>query len=279
MDSPTKSLPEDANRTPPTPKSGSATAGSGHLGHGLADGAFDSLLRWTVFAGLMCLGGVILWDYGFLNYMFASDTSRISFLIVALFIAFSGYCLFLLVVLSRELRLTLTVAEILEADTASVRRNADALAIGAVDVPFHHAVGAYLRDVATKEYRDSGGDRDMLLQSLAGHFRVRTRVGTYAADLLYKLGMLGTVIGFVIMLNSMGDLSNFDVETLRGALQKMTGGMAVALLTTIAGLVCGMLLRVQFNIAEALASRIMQSVMRLTEVSFVPLLRRAAADV
>ena len=115
--------------------------------------------------------------------------------------------------------------------------------------------------------------------SLGASFRRRTKIGTYGTDLLYKLGMLGTMVGFVMMLNSMGDLSNFDVDTLRGALQKMIAGMAVSLLTTIAGLIGGILLRLEYNIADALVTDISQTTVSMTEVSLLPLLARGERDV
>ena len=90
--------------------------------------------------------------------------------------------------------------------------------------------------------------------------------------------MLGTVIGFVIMLGSMDDLTSFEVDNLRDALTQMTGGMAIALLTTIAGLVCGILLRVQFNIADSLASRIQARAVRASEVALVPALAEAERE-
>ena len=123
------------------------------------------------------------------------------------------------------------------------------------------------------------GNAHLLIMSLGASFRRRTKIGTYGTDLLYKLGMLGTMVGFVMMLNSMGDLSNFDVDTLRGALQKMIAGMAVSLLTTIAGLIGGILLRLEYNIADALVTDLSQTTVSMTEVSLLPLLARGERDV
>ena len=92
------------------------------------------------------------------------------------------------------------------------------------------------------------------------------RLGVFVSDTLYKLGLLGTVIGFILMLVSMRDLGEFDVETMRSALQSMTGGMAVALLTTITGLSAGVLLRMQFNILDNLVLKIVQHLVRFSEV-------------
>ncbi|MCB9992727.1 MAG: MotA/TolQ/ExbB proton channel family protein [Hyphomicrobiaceae bacterium] len=241
------------------------------------DDAYDAVLRWLIVIGLICLGSVILWDYGFLGYMFDVDSSRISILIIIVFAGFSGYCLLVLLTFAREYRFVAKLSRTLHHDWHSVQ-------VSENDISFPHGTGRsytgiYLTDIALKEFREPGGDRGLLLDGLASHFRSRTRVGIFAADLLYKLGMLGTVIGFVIMLTSIGDLSNFDTETLRSALQKMTGGMAVALLTTIAGLVCGILLRFQFNIADATATRILQEVVRITETALIPRIKQVAAHV
>jgi biopolymer transport protein ExbB/TolQ len=91
--------------------------------------------------------------------------------------------------------------------------------------------------------------------------------------------MLGTMIGFLLMLNSMGDLSSFDIDTLRKALQQMIAGMAVSLLTTIAGLIGGILLRLEYNVADALVTDLSQTVVSFTEVSLLPLLARGERDV
>ena len=87
------------------------------------------------------------------------------------------------------------------------------------------------------------------------------------------------MVGFVMMLNSMGDLANFDVETLRGALQKMIAGMAVSLLTTIAGLIGGILLRLEYNIADALVTDISQTTVSFTQAALLPMLARGGRDV
>src|SRR5690606_16266348 len=103
-------------------------------------------------------------------------------------------------------------------------------------------------------------------QSFASQMRRPGRTGIFVADMMYKMGMLGTVIGFIAMLVSMRELGEFDVETMRAALQQMTGGMAIALLTTITGLVCGVLLRLQFNILDGLAMHVLRRSVRLTEL-------------
>ena len=236
------------------------------IGGASGDGAFDAVFKWVLFAALMGLSAVILWDYGLLQYLFSADTSRISVLIAALFVAFAIHSLWVVLWMAREYRQALTVA-----DTLAQTSGPLAVADGQITVlqgklAPDGLISGYLRDVVrTRTAPDR--DRGLLLQSLSASLKRRTKVGVYGTDLLYKLGMLGTMIGFVIMLNSMGDMKNFDVETLRAALQRMIGGMAVSLLTTIAGLVGGILLRIFYNLAEGLVTDILQTMVQLTETS------------
>ena len=78
--------------------------------------------------------------------------------------------------------------------------------------------------------------------------------GWFISDILFTIGMIGTVCGFIAML--MGGFSGVDVSnptTVQNMLSKLSGGMATALYTTLAGLVSGVLLKVQcFNLTQGL---------------------------
>jgi hypothetical protein len=212
----------------------------------------------------------VSYDYGLLNYLFGADRSKITVLIAVLYIGFSGHCLWILVELSREYRRGLQIKDLLAGSS-----NIPPLPQG------NGLIDRYVADVIRSREHPSEveGNAHLLISSLGASFRRRTKIGSYGTDLLYKLGMLGTMIGFVMMLNSMGDLQNFDVDTLRGGLQEMIAGMAVSLLTTIAGLIGGILLRLEYNIADALVTDISQTAVSFTEVSLLPLLARGERDV
>ena len=68
----------------------------------------------------------------------------------------------------------------------------------------------------------------------------------FASNAFLSLGMIGTVIGFIYMLNiSFGSLGIADTASLKVALQTMGTGMGTALYTTAAGLVCNLILRLE----------------------------------
>ena len=77
--------------------------------------------------------------------------------------------------------------------------------------------------------------------------------GWFAADSVLKIGLLGTIIGFILMLSPIAALASFDPASLQKALGEMSGGMAVALYTTLSGLIANHVLRFQYQfLADAM---------------------------
>ena len=79
-------------------------------------------------------------------------------------------------------------------------------------------------------------------------------VGWFISESCLALGMVGTVTGFLIMLGTAfenGDVTNS--VTLQQALSDMATGMSTALWTTLVGLVCSLIIKVQLvNLEVAL---------------------------
>ena len=79
-------------------------------------------------------------------------------------------------------------------------------------------------------------------------------VGWFISESCLALGMVGTVTGFLIMLGTA--FENVDVTnaaTLQQALSDMATGMSTALWTTLVGLVCSLIIKVQLvNLEVAL---------------------------
>lgn len=75
--------------------------------------------------------------------------------------------------------------------------------------------------------------------------------GFLAESLCERLGLLGTIFGFVIMLSGgFGDLSSGG-DAAQEALAQLTSGMATAFITTLVGYVCGIILKVQYHFIES----------------------------
>lgn len=68
----------------------------------------------------------------------------------------------------------------------------------------------------------------------------------FMADSMTTIGMMGTIIGFLIMLGTaFSNLNVTEVASIQQAIKFMSLGMSTALVTTLVGMVCGWLLRLQ----------------------------------
>jgi flagellar motor component MotA len=78
-----------------------------------------------------------------------------------------------------------------------------------------------------------------------------TEYSWFIADSFLTIGMIGTVIGFVYMLSTtFTSLDPTDVNSMKAAISTMAAGMGTALLTTLAGLISSLTLKVQLIIQD-----------------------------
>jgi hypothetical protein len=78
----------------------------------------------------------------------------------------------------------------------------------------------------------------------------------FLVSAMTKLGMVGTVIGFMMMLSTCLSNVNFqNVQSLQAVIGQMTSGMSTALVTTAAGLICSLILHLQIFNADLRGGR------------------------
>ena len=71
-------------------------------------------------------------------------------------------------------------------------------------------------------------------------------VGWFVSESCLALGMVGSVTGFLIMLGTaFADVDVSNAVTLQKALSEMAVGMSTALWTTLIGLICSLIIKVQ----------------------------------
>ena len=85
-------------------------------------------------------------------------------------------------------------------------------------------------------------------------------------NLLLRLGLLGTIVGFILMLLPIAEMEGFDAGMMRELLSSMSGGMAVALYTTLAGLVTSTLLKLQYHVLDSSAADLVTRLAVLVDV-------------
>src|SRR6516162_5730135 len=154
---------------------------------------YAPLLRWLVFTGVAIFAAALLWRYGLIRLMVESDRTYITVAIMALYVGASLHCLWRTIVISREAEAGRRVA---------ARIVGGRLATEDLDALPHCVVSRHIHDLALKARAQAAGrvDQTLLLRALADKLRGSNGFGAFASDTLMKLGLLGTIIGFIIML-------------------------------------------------------------------------------
>ena len=122
--------------------------------------------------------------------------------------------------------------------------------------------------------RDDAADDAALEREVSGP----QENGWLVADMMVRLGLLGTVVGFIVMLASMNGAQDFDLATLRNMMTEMSAGMRIALFTTLAGITSGLLLGIQYRIAERGADALLSAIAVATESKLLPAIARGASE-
>ena len=148
-----------------------------------------------------------------------SDRSKISIIILSIYVLASMHWFYIAITLDKE------IASVSEPTEATL-------------------IGRYLLQVNTSSERIN-------LTLVEDELSNKHSLGYLAIDVLLKLGLTGTVIGFILMLLPIGEIQDFDPKVLQQLLSTMSGGMAVALYTTLTGLVTSMILKFQYFILDS----------------------------
>jgi MotA/TolQ/ExbB proton channel family len=235
------------------------------------------LLVWAV-VGVALLAA---WHYGLLQEVWRADSTGLSLGITVVFAGTVARGSWHIIRLSRALNHVSVVERLVASQPSRAARgrwfdDPD----GAGPLP-EGCVTEHVRNLQMKARLGSGRgalDQGLLLEAFEGDLRHGQEFGWFVADLLLSLGLLGTVIGFILMLAPISGLDASDDGAIKGALAAMSGGMAVALYTTLAGLVGGMLLKVQGFLLDGAVQELVGRTTRLTEVFVLPAIERMQHD-
>ncbi|MDX1335251.1 MAG: MotA/TolQ/ExbB proton channel family protein [Gammaproteobacteria bacterium] len=194
---------------------------------------------WLILFGLIIFGFFMLWQYGFLNAFFTNDQTYLSTVILGIFFLTSLY-------IGRG-------AWRLARETAycSHKHNNS-------EIPTESLASDYIRLL-----KNSTSNPELIQARLVERAHSGHGSGWFMSDLLLRLGLIGTVIGFVLMLGSVYELKQDDIQALQQLLTRMGGGMQVALYTTLAGLGSAMLIGIQCHWLDRYADRLVSDIIEL----------------
>ena len=173
-------------------------------------------LLWLAYMGLLLFGAWLMWRHGVWAMLLRADPTGLTLCIVLVFVMGSVWA-------GRRAWLLGQQHAAIQGQVGGTQPSWQAL--------FQRERAALSLSVA----------RDLLAERCHGAHEM----GWWVNGILVKLGLLGKVIGFSILAFDLGRLDSFDPSQTTALLQTLTGGLGVALLTTMAGLAANILLGVQ----------------------------------
>ena len=241
--------------------------------------AHNLVLRVLILTGLLACGFFLAMERGLLGSALASDRSYISYVILAIYAAASLHWIVLSYKLSGERdRLARLERTRLEGGVESLALSESGVRVRGLsageeaepEIEEEWTSGdltKHLRNLLAK--RDAGslsGEQTVLVAALGDTIANRHATGHFISDLLLKLGLLGTMVGFILMLTPVAQMPEFEAGLAPQLLREMSGGMATALYTTIAGLVTSTLLKLQYQILDTSAQDLLNRIAVVTDV-------------
>ncbi|MHA1560448.1 MAG: hypothetical protein ACTSWI_07260 [Alphaproteobacteria bacterium] len=236
---------------------------------------YEPLLKWLMTMTLIVAGLVALWYFDMIQQMLDTDRTKISVVILLIFAATSVHCMVQTIKVSRDLISARKAREAIEEsggrrvtviDKRVVTANGETLEPGIMT--------RHISDLVSKA-RTIGQhhlDQTILLRSLADQLRSREKLGLFVSESLLRLALLGTAVGFILMLIPISELNSFEVENLRQTLTGMSEGMSIALNVTVAGIGTALLLKFQYYLLDEGIADLFRLVTETTEVYIVPTL-------
>ena len=181
------------------------------------------ILKASLLLTLILFSFYLLFQLELINLIVESDRSKISMIILAIYVLATVHWFYVALSLDRE------ISSIIEPKENTL-------------------IGRFLLNT------DKNSEKNNLLL-IEDELSNKHSVGYLAVDVLLKLGLTGTVIGFILMLLPIGEIKDFDPEILQKLLSTMSGGMAVALYTTLTGLVPSLILKFQYFVLDSILSQ------------------------
>lgn len=193
-------------------------------------------LIWLAYSGLLVFAGWMLWKAGAWHRLVQADPTHLTLVIVVLFIGCTIW--------------------------AGHRAWALGRQRSALDRAHREGWAAeFLAGCA-----QPGADRASWLLVLGDRAHGPHEMAWWLNGIQLKLGLLGKVIGFSILALELGQMDSFDPSQSAQLLKSLTGGLGIALLTTVTGLTGNILLGLQLMRLDRFADALVADALALSLV-------------
>ncbi|MBL1142365.1 MAG: hypothetical protein HND53_10075 [Proteobacteria bacterium] len=233
------------------------------------------LLKWLILTGLIAFSIIIAWNEGVFSLLFNIDKSRIASVIALIYLLVTLHCARLTYIISSQTNLSRKVDNMIKnEDKLDLKFDDDAIFINSSKKLPDCFMTDYIGDLYYTNKNTSGSEESSSHSDLIDVYESRLKgpqeLGWFVSDMMLKLGLLGTIIGFIFMLASVANIADFDVSNMQKILQHMSNGMGTALYTTLAGLICSILSALQYHMIDRHVDELIELTRHLTQVHVIP---------
>ncbi len=201
-------------------------------------------LLWLAFMGLLFFAASVMWQHGLWHRLVQADPTGLTLVIVALFVGCSLWAGHRSWALGQQWQAL--------PDRSSAQHTQQP--------PPDNWAQNYLRARA-----HPGTDKSVVQQVLSDKAHGPQEMAWWLNGIQLKLGLLGKVIGFSMLALELGRMDGFDPQQSAQMLKSLTGGLGIALLTTITGLAANILLGLQLMRIDRFADGLVAEILTLGE--------------
>ncbi len=210
--------------------------------------------KWLVINSFAALLVYVAWLRDWISLVVESDASYLSVVIGLVFLVFWLTSSFHILAINREVGLLAG-----EANTGAAADYFDRL---------------------RRKGANFGGekiDQALLASTLRARLFLPIQIVAYVANVLLLLGLIGTVVGFVIAVSGLGDsiAGGTNIERVQGVLGQIVNGMGVALFTTLLGAILGGLwLQIHYQMLVRAVGGLVVDIVERADIEIIPEISR-----
>lgn len=221
---------------------------------------------WVLLAGIAVFACYVAYDLGYFARIVDADQSKLSILIAGLFLGATFHAVWHILRVTRQI----DAAYAWLAGNHDIASNHDNEEISPFQTP-EQFVSGYVSQVieARKLSATDNQDGGLVFEIYADRLRAAVEIGWYLVDILIRLGLIGTIVGFILILGALSSGPAPTPENIQTLLISMSGGMGTALYTTLAGLVTAMVLGAQYMVLARGTEELIGKLVRIRDQATV----------
>ncbi len=204
-------------------------------------------LLWILLMGATLLATMVAVDQRYAAAMFAADRSYLCVAILIFFVFFSCHAGLHTRSIARELE---TAHGLANGQSAGSDEEGPPSELPRFRLQPRETIGPFVTEV--RKVAAGATNRENSIQQVieiyADRLRSPVELGWFFVDILIRMGLIGTIVGFILIFASLSTGPKPDSGNIQELLISMSGGMGTALYTTLLSLLCATILGLQYMI-------------------------------